>query len=109
LHGNPVDLADQVFLFKRTIREAAFTHGCYATFMAKPLANEPGSAMHIHQSLTDKKTGRNVFTDENGGPTKLFYQFLAGQQQYLPQALDTGAAYPAPSSTGSTSRSRWAR
>ncbi len=50
LHGDPVDLADQVFLFKRTIREAAFTHNCYATFMAKPLANEPGSAMHVHQS-----------------------------------------------------------
>ena len=83
MHGNPVDLADQVFLFKRTIREAAFTHGCYATFMAKPLANEPGSAMHIHQSIVDTKTGRNVFTDENGAPTKLFYQFLAGQQQYL--------------------------
>ena len=93
MHGNPVDLADQVFLFKRTIREAAFTHGCYATFMAKPLANEPGSAMHIHQSLTDKKTGRNVFTDENGGPTKLFYQFLAGQQQYLPQATCLLAPY----------------
>jgi glutamine synthetase len=93
LHGNPVDLADQVFLFKRTIREAAFTHGCYATFMAKPLANEPGSAMHIHQSLTDKKTGRNVFTDENGAPTKLFYQFLAGQQQYLPQATCLLAPY----------------
>ena len=93
LHGDPVDLADQVFLFKRTIREAAFTHGCYATFMAKPLANQPGSAMHIHQSLADKTTGRNVFTDENGGPTKLFYQFLAGQQQYLPQATCLLAPY----------------
>ena len=47
---------------QRLIREAAFTHNCYATFMAKPLANEPGSAMHIHQSVVDVKTGRNVFT-----------------------------------------------
>jgi glutamine synthetase len=93
MHGDSVDLADQVFLFKRTIREAAFTHGCYATFMAKPLANEPGSAMHIHQSIADVKTGRNIFTDENGGPTKYFYQFLAGQQQYLPQATCLLAPY----------------
>ena len=93
VHGDPVDLADQIFLFKRTIREAAFTHNCYATFMAKPLANEPGSAMHIHQSVVDVKTGRNVFTDENGMPSKLFFHFLAGQQTYLPSVLCLLAPY----------------
>jgi glutamine synthetase len=93
VHGDPVNLADQIFLFKRTIREAAFTHGCYATFMAKPLANEPGSAMHIHQSVVDAKTGRNIFTDENGAPTKLFHSFLAGQQLYLPPAMCLLAPY----------------
>lgn len=93
LHGDPVDLADQVFLFKRTIREAAFTHGCYATFMAKPLENEPGSAMHIHQSVTDAKTGKNIFTDASGEPTKLFYGFLAGQQKYLGASMCLIAPY----------------
>lgn len=93
VHGDPVDLADQIFLFKRTIREAAFTHGCYATFMAKPLANEPGSAMHIHQSVVDIESGRNVFTDGNGMPTDLFFHFLAGQQTYLPEALCLMAPY----------------
>ena len=56
LHGDPLDLADQAFLFKRTAREAALRHKMYATFMAKPHAKEPGSAMHIHQSVVDKKT-----------------------------------------------------
>ncbi len=92
-HGNPVDLADQVFLFKRTIREAAFKHNVYATFMAKPLANEPGSAMHIHQSVVDSKTGDNIFTLANGEPSKLFYNFLAGQQAYLPSAMCLFAPY----------------
>ena len=41
-HGDPLVLADQVFLFKRTIREAALRHDMYATFMAKPHENEPG-------------------------------------------------------------------
>ena len=50
-HGDPLVLADQVFLFKRTIREAALRHEMYATFMAKPMSSEPGSAMHIHQSI----------------------------------------------------------
>ncbi len=93
LHGHPIDLADQIFLFKRTIREAAFRHNCYATFMAKPLENEPGSAMHIHQSIVDPKTGRNVFTDDAGAPTPLFYQFIAGQQEYLPAATCLLAPY----------------
>ena len=56
-HGDPIELADQVFLFKRTIREAALKHETYATFMAKPIQGQPGSAMHIHQSIIDKKTG----------------------------------------------------
>ncbi len=93
VHGDPVNLADQVFLFKRTIREAAFKHSCYATFMAKPLENEPGSAMHIHQSIVDVKTGKNIFTDAKGEPTPLFHAFLAGQQTYLPQAMCLFAPY----------------
>ena len=55
LHGNALSLADQVFLFKRTAREAALRHKMYATFMAKPMAREPGSAMHVHQSIIDRQ------------------------------------------------------
>ena len=52
-HGDPLALADQTFLFKRTVRQAALRHDIYATFMAKPYEQEPGSAMHIHQSVVD--------------------------------------------------------
>ena len=52
-HGDPVRLADEVFFFKRLIREAALRHDCFATFMAKPIEGEPGSAMHIHHSVVD--------------------------------------------------------
>jgi glutamine synthetase len=65
-HGNPLELADQVFMFKRTIREVALEHEIYATFMAKPMASEPGSAMHIHQSIVDKD-GQNLFSDPKTG------------------------------------------
>jgi glutamine synthetase len=87
-HADPMSRADQVFLFKRTMREAALRHGIYATFLAKPMENEPGSAMHIHQSLLDKKTGRNVFAGKkSGGPSKLFGHYLAGLQKYVPMAM----------------------
>jgi glutamine synthetase len=92
-HGDPVWLADQVFLLKRTIREAAQAHDIYATFMAKPIANEPGSAMHIHQSVTSLGTGRNIFTDEQDRPTPEFFRFLAGQQRYIPSVTCMLAPY----------------
>ncbi len=83
-HGDPLVLADQVFLFKRTIREAALRHDMYATFMAKPMSNQPGSAMHLHQSVIDTETGQNIFSAENGDETPAFLSFIAGHQAYLP-------------------------
>ena len=68
-HGNPIKLADEVFYFKRLIREAALRHDCFATFMAKPIEGEPGSAMHIHHSVVSEATGRNIFVDEAGEET----------------------------------------
>ena len=65
-HGEPLELADQAFLFKRTLRQAALKHGIYATFMAKPMEREPGSAMHIHQSVVDIATGDNLFAAGDG-------------------------------------------
>ncbi|CAH2402811.1 glutamine synthetase family protein [Mesorhizobium escarrei] len=92
-HGDPIELADQVFMFKRTIREAALKHEIYATFMAKPIQGQPGSAMHIHQSIIDKKTGRNVFSAEDGSETEAFFHFLGGMQKHVPNALVMFAPY----------------
>jgi glutamine synthetase len=92
-HGDPLALADQVFLFKRTIREAALRHNMYATFMAKPMSREPGSAMHIHQSVEDIETGRNIFSDDEGNPTETFFSFVAGLQKYLPSVMCMLAPY----------------
>jgi len=86
-HGDPLTLADQTFLFKRTVRHAALRHKVYATFMAKPLENEPGSSMHIHQSVVDRRTGRNLFSDRQGRDTGLFRSHVAGLQRYLPMIM----------------------
>ena len=92
-HGDPLSLADQVFMFKRTIREAALKHDTYATFMAKPIQNQPGSAMHIHQSVVSLKTGQNVFSDEKGEETDTFRHFIGGLQRHIPNALIMLAPY----------------
>lgn len=93
LHGDALDLADQVFLFKRTVREAAIRHNMYATFMAKPMEGEPGSAMHMHQSVIDTASGRNVFSNEDGSPSPAFYHFIGGLQRYLPKTMPFFAPY----------------
>ena len=92
-HGDPVELADQVFLFKRTIREAALKHDMYATFMAKPIQGQPGSAMHIHQSIVDIKTGNNIFTNADNSESEAFYHFIGGLQKHMANALVMLAPY----------------
>jgi len=86
-HGNPVALADQTFLFKRTVRQAALRHDIYATFMAKPYEQEPGSAMHIHQSVVDTQRGKSLFSTKGGKDTRLFLAHIAGLQKHLPAAM----------------------
>jgi glutamine synthetase len=93
LHNHPMQLADEVFFFKRTIREAALRHEMYATFMAKPMANEPGSAMHVHQSIVDRQTRRNIFSNDDGSPSQAFFWYIGGLQRYIPAAMALFAPY----------------
>jgi glutamine synthetase len=92
-HGDPVKLADEIFYFKRLIREAALRHDCFATFMAKPIEGEPGSAMHIHHSVVDAQTGKNIFSGPRGAETPAFTQFIGGLQHHLPSVIALMAPY----------------
>ena len=92
-HGDPVKLADEIFYFKRLIREAALRHDCFATFMAKPIQDEPGSAMHMHHSVAETATGRNIFSNPDGSETPEFLHFIAGLQTHLPSAIALLAPY----------------
>jgi len=87
VHGDALNLADQVFVFKRTMRETALRHDIYATFMAKPMQREPGSALHIHQSVVDARTGKNIFSKEDGSEHERFRHFIGGLQRYTPGAI----------------------
>ncbi|MFI8480202.1 glutamine synthetase family protein [Pseudomonas sp. NPDC078700] len=86
-HGEPLHLADQVLVFKRTMREAALKHDVTATFMAKPITDQPGSAMHVHQSIIDKATGKNLFSNEDGTMSELFLHHIGGLQKLIPELL----------------------
>jgi glutamine synthetase len=85
LHGDPVTLCDQVMVFKRIVRQVALSHGLYATFMAKPMETQPGSAMHLHISVEREDGGGNLFAAPDGADSELFHWFVGGLQTYLPE------------------------
>jgi len=64
----------------------------HATFMARPITNEAGSALHIHQSILDKN-GDNIFSNKDGTQTDLFQYYIGGLQKYMPEALLIFAPY----------------
>jgi len=92
VHGDPLSLADQVFRFKRIVKEVAIQHEMHATFMARPITGEAGSALHIHQSVMDE-SDNNIFTKEDGSVSEAFLHYIGGLQKYIPDSLLIFAPY----------------
>jgi glutamine synthetase len=61
--------------------------------MAKPMRDQPGSAMHIHQSVINSKTGKNIFTDREEKATDSFHHFIGGSQKHLMELVPFLAPY----------------
>jgi len=60
-YRDALTMADQVMTYRIVVKEIARQHGCYATFMPKPIFGVNGSGMHTHQSLF--KGDKNAFFD----------------------------------------------
>jgi glutamine synthetase len=43
--------------------------------------------MHIHQSVLDVKTRKNILSNPDGTPSPLFFAHIGGLQKYLPAAM----------------------
>jgi glutamine synthetase len=67
----PLALADALVAAKQVVREVAAERGLLATFMARPLAGQPGSGLHLQQSLEG-------LTDDSGRLTTDGRAFVAG-------------------------------
>ena len=59
-----VRMADNLQWYKHIVRNVARAVGKVATFMPKPLFEDNGNGMHVHQSLW--KDGTNLFYDADG-------------------------------------------
>lgn len=84
-----VEAADRALLFKTAVKEIAYRHGIMATFMAKISENLPGCGGHVHQSLWDSGSKRNLFYEESdeNKMSELMKHYLAGQLYCLPHIL----------------------
>ncbi len=60
-YTDALTMADSTMTYRLTVKEVAMRNNVYATFMPKPLADQNGSGMHVHQSLF--KGERNAFFD----------------------------------------------
>jgi glutamine synthetase len=73
--------ADTMALFRSAMKQVARRHGYLLSFMCRPrLPNTFASGWHLHQSLLDRKSGRNLFVSSEKAEllSPLGRQFLAG-------------------------------
>jgi glutamine synthetase len=84
-HTDALSMADAVTTFRLAVKEVAREQGVFATFMPKPLSDQPGSGMHLHLSLFDGDS--NAFYDEAAGEplSPLGRAFLAGVLSHAPE------------------------
>ena len=87
-YTDALSMADAVMTYKLVVKEIAVEHGVYASFMPKPLADAPGSGMHVHQSLVDTD-GNNLFFDEDDPSgynlSETAKRYIAGILKYAPE------------------------
>mgnify|MGYP001564295441 FL=1 len=77
-YADALTMADNIMTFRVVIKEVAAMQNMFASFMPKPLENEPGSGMHTHLSLFEGDS--NAFYDASAEYhlSKIGRQFIAG-------------------------------
>lgn len=84
-YGPALETADRLLTLRTTVKAMAQKRGLRATLMPKPMMGRAGNGMHVHQSLSDPKSGKNLFYDpkDKYELSKVAYQFIAGQLRHV--------------------------
>ncbi|MFO1075441.1 MAG: type I glutamate--ammonia ligase [Geminicoccaceae bacterium] len=79
--GGLVEAADRFQLAKYVVHQVAASYGKAATFMPKPMVDEPGSGLHLQTSLW--QDGKPIFAGQGYADlSQLCLQFVAGVMQH---------------------------
>lgn len=80
--------ADAMVMFRTMVKEVCARAGFHASFMAKPrLENAMANGWHVHQSLLDSTTGRNLFEPASDGSLSAAASgWIAGLLSHAPAA-----------------------
>ncbi|UCD22201.1 MAG: type I glutamate--ammonia ligase [Chloroflexota bacterium] len=86
-HNTLLASADAVMLMKYLTKNIAYQSGKVATFMPKPLYEQAGNGMHVHQYLSDGKI--SLFYDKDGyaGLNQLALNYIGGLLKHGPALL----------------------
>ncbi|GGX98797.1 glutamine synthetase [Litchfieldella qijiaojingensis] len=77
------EMGDGLMWYKYVIKNVARRHGKVVTFMPKPVFQDNGTGMHVHQSLW--KEGKPLFAgDGYAGLSPLAVHYIAGILQHAP-------------------------
>src|ERR671913_340946 len=79
LTADPLRMADTVLTVREVIRAVAQRHGLRANFMPKPLADAPGSGMHIFQRIYHVADGSDALRGEGETISMQARHAIAGQ------------------------------
>ena len=80
--ADPLRAADHAFLLKRAVKAAARAEGRQATFMAKPLAGQASSGLHVHVSLRDEQGNNRFALDQSA-----LHHAIGGLQATMAEAM----------------------
>jgi glutamine synthetase, type I len=84
--GTLIEAADNLMTYKYVIKNVGKKYGKTITFMPKPLFNDNGSGMHVHQSIW--KDGQPLFAgDQYAGFSQMGLHYIGGILKHAPALL----------------------
>ncbi|HLX55899.1 MAG TPA: glutamine synthetase family protein [Ktedonobacteraceae bacterium] len=88
-HTTGVRAADNQIKLRDTARGVALQHGLLASFAPKPFPDGIGSGCHVHFSLWDSQSGRNMLyePEDPRGLSQVGRYFIAGILDHLPALI----------------------
>ncbi|MBF8774684.1 glutamine synthetase family protein [Pseudomonas fulva] len=85
--ADPLKACDQAILLKRLIKNVAYDHEMDTTFMAKPYPGQAGNGLHVHLSLVEKHSDKNLFASDDPLRCEALRHAIGGVLETLPASM----------------------